>query len=107
MVEEMLEVPPDWNEVSDLMMEEEDFLPEAAGSTKRKRDEVTRGQRKRQKEDDIRPEKRGHCPQYLGEYKIQRDSILNVRMKVSREKTNGNHQRSGKASYRWCFAAEV
>ena len=58
----MLEVPPEWNEVPDLMMEEEDFLPEAAGSTKRKRDEVTRGQRKRRAEDDIRPEKQEHSP---------------------------------------------
>ena len=41
--EEMLEVPPD------LMMEEEDILPEATGSTKRRRDEISRGQRKRQK----------------------------------------------------------
>ena len=26
--EEMLEVPPEWNEVPDLMMEEEDVLPQ-------------------------------------------------------------------------------
>ena len=32
--EEMLEVPPEWNEVPDLMMEEEDVLPKAMGSTK-------------------------------------------------------------------------
>ena len=42
------------------MMEDKDVLPEAEGSTKRKRDEVARGRRKRQKEDDIRPEKPGH-----------------------------------------------
>ena len=33
--EEMLEVPPECNEVPDLMMEEEDVLPKATGSTKR------------------------------------------------------------------------
>ena len=34
--EEMLEVPPEWNEVPDLMIEDEDVLHQAAGSTKRK-----------------------------------------------------------------------
>ena len=58
--EEILEVPPEWNEVPDLMMEEEDVLPKATRSTKRRRDEISRGQRKRQKEEYIRPEKRGH-----------------------------------------------
>ena len=43
-------------------MEDEDVLPEAAGSTKRKQDEVAQGRRKRWKEDDIRPEKGGHSP---------------------------------------------
>ena len=55
--EEMLEVPPKWNKVPDLMMEEEDVLCKATGSTKQRRDEISRGRRKRQKEDDIRPEK--------------------------------------------------
>ena len=44
--EEMLEVPPEWNEVPDLMMEEEDVLREATGSTKRRCNEVSRGGRK-------------------------------------------------------------
>ena len=44
------------------MMKAEGVLSETAGSTKRKRDEVTRGWRKRWKEDDIRPEKCGHSP---------------------------------------------
>ena len=57
----MLEFPPEWNEVPDLMMEDKDVLPEAEGSTKRKRDEVTQGQRKLQKQ-GIWPEKRGHWP---------------------------------------------
>ena len=43
-------------------MEEEDVLPEATGSTKRRQDKVSRGWRKRPKEDDIRPEKHGHSP---------------------------------------------
>ena len=59
-------------------MEEEDVLTEAEESTKLTQDEVARGWRKGQKEDEIWPEKHGHLPQYLGEYKIQRDSILNL-----------------------------
>ena len=61
-MEEMLEVPPEWNEVLDLMMEEEDVLPEATGSTKRRQDEISRGWRKRLKEDDIHLEKCVHSP---------------------------------------------
>ena len=60
--EEMLEVPPEWNKVPNLMMEEEDVLPEATGSTKQRRDEISQGRRKRRKEDDIRLEKQGNVP---------------------------------------------
>ena len=50
MVEEMLEAPPAWSKVPDLMMETEGgrIIPIAA--TKRKRDEVARGRRKQQRE---------------------------------------------------------
>ena len=58
----MLEVPPEWNKVPDLMMEDEDVLPATEGAAKRKIDEVAQGQRKRQKEDDIRSEKHAHSP---------------------------------------------
>ena len=58
----MLEVPPEWNEVPDLMMEEEDVLPKASGSTKWRREEISGGRRKRSKEDQIRQEKQGHLP---------------------------------------------
>ena len=52
MGEEMLDAPPAWNEVLDLMIETEDgrMIPEAA-----------HGRRKRRREDDIRPEK---CEQF-------------------------------------------
>ena len=46
--EEMLDVPPEWNEVPDLMMEEEDIQPATEGGFKQKIDEVARGRRKRQ-----------------------------------------------------------
>ena len=43
----MLEAPPAWNDVPDLMMEAEEgrILPKAA--VKRKREEVARGRRKK------------------------------------------------------------
>ena len=44
--EEMLGVPPEWKKVPDLMMEEKDVIPKAMGSTKRRRDESSRGQKK-------------------------------------------------------------
>ena len=46
-------------------------------------------------------------PQYLKEYKLQRDSILKIGMTFSRKKTNGKCQISGRESYRWCFVVEV
>ena len=51
--EVMLEVPPKWNVVPDLIMEDEEMIMET--DTKRKRDEVAGGRRKQRKEDDIRP----------------------------------------------------
>ena len=52
---EMLEVPPEWNEIPDLMMEGEDVWPANEAVVKPKIDEVAWGQRKRRKE-DICPE---------------------------------------------------
>ena len=39
MDEEMLRVPPEWNKVPDLMMEDEDVLLATEGAAKRKIDE--------------------------------------------------------------------
>ena len=50
--EEMLEIPLEWNKVPDLMMEEEDTLPEDMRPDKQKRDEISRGRRKWRKDDD-------------------------------------------------------
>ena len=54
MAEEMLKVPPEWNEVPDLMMETEEGR--IIAETLRKRDEVAPGWRKRGREDEICPE---------------------------------------------------
>ena len=62
MIEEQLEAPPQWNAVPDLMLDpgmDEDRFEDNA---KRRRDEVARGRMKRQKEDDIRADKREHSP---------------------------------------------
>ena len=56
----MLEVPPEWNDVPDLMMEEEYNRPATEAAVKQKIDEVAGGQRKRRKEEDVRPEKQEH-----------------------------------------------
>ena len=37
----MLEIPPEWNNVQDLLMEEEDTLPEDTRPDKQKRDEIS------------------------------------------------------------------
>ena len=50
------------DEVSNLRLEDEDLLLEAEGYTKGKKDEVALGRIKRQKEDEIRPEKSFHLP---------------------------------------------
>ena len=84
---EMLDVPPERNEVPDLMMEEKDVLPEATRSTKPRGDEISRGQKKRRKEDNIGPEKHDICPQYPREYKIQRDSVPKIGTKFGKKKT--------------------
>ena len=39
----MLEVPLEWNEVPDLMMEDKDVWPATEAAVKRKMDEVARG----------------------------------------------------------------
>ena len=62
MVEEMLEVSPEWNEVPDLMMEDKDILLEAEGYTKRKRDEVALWRSTQWKENYIRPQKHLYSP---------------------------------------------
>ena len=56
----MLEVPPEWNAVPDLIMEDEEGMMIMELDTKKKRAEVAGGQRKQQKEDDIRLEKHEH-----------------------------------------------
>ena len=39
--EEMLEIPPEWNEVPDLILEDGDILPENMRPEKRRRDEIS------------------------------------------------------------------
>ena len=58
----MLEVPLEWNEVPDLMMEDEEVQPATEAAVKWKIDEEAQGWRKQKKEDDICPEKHEHSP---------------------------------------------
>ena len=59
--EEMLDNPPEWNEVEDLILGDGEIL-EDMRLEQRMRDEVSRGRRKRRKEDYIQAEKREHSP---------------------------------------------
>ena len=59
--EEMLDNPSEWNEVEDLVWEGGDIWKDMRPE-KRRRDEISRGWRKRRKEDDIRIEKQEHSP---------------------------------------------
>ena len=59
---EMLEIPLEWNVVPDLTMEDGDILLENMRPDKWRRDEISRGWRKRRKEDNIQAEKREHSP---------------------------------------------
>ena len=81
-------------------MEEEDVLPEDTRSTKQ-------GEKKSPVGGENDERKITSClrnvdipPQYLGEYKIQRDSILKIGMKFSGKMSNGKRQISGRESQR-------
>ena len=91
--EEMLDTPPGWNEVKDLILEDGDILSENTRPEKRGRDEIAQGRRKRRNEDDIRTEKREH-------------SIPRTGMKTNKKRMNGRHQTNSRRSLRWCFATE-
>ena len=58
----MLDIPPEWNEVEDLILEDRDILSENMRPEKRMRDEISQGQRKWRKEDNIGAEKREQSP---------------------------------------------
>ena len=58
----MLEIPSEWNEVPDLIIEDKDVRPATEVADKRKIDEEAWGQRKQQKGDDIHPKKHEYSP---------------------------------------------
>ena len=58
--EKMLELPPVWNDVQDLLMDDKEMISGESRPGKRSRDEVARGRRKRRNEEDIRVDKRVH-----------------------------------------------
>ena len=103
--EEMLDIPPEWNEVEDLAWEGGDIL-EDMRLEKRRRDEISQGRRKRRKEDDIRGRNKYILLRYLGGCGILRDSILKIGMKINRRRMNGRYQTNSRRFHRWCFAKE-
>ena len=55
LAEEMLEAPPAWSEVPDLMIGNGKGQKDTGSSYEAEEDEVTRGRRKQRREDEIRP----------------------------------------------------
>ena len=87
------------------MMEDKDVWPATGAAVKQKIDEEAWGRRKRQMISALR---HVHIrPQCHREYRIQRDSILKIGMKLYRKKMNGRRQINGKGLHRWCFVADV
>ena len=103
----MLEVPSEWNAVPDLIIEDKEGMMITETYTKRKRDEVAQGHRKRQKEYDTVWRNMNIIPQYLGEHETQQDSILNTGMSFNRKKMNGRGQVNDRGFHIWCFVADV
>ena len=96
--EVMLEVPPKWNAVPDLITEDEEGLMIMETDTNWERDEVAPERRKRLE---------GYLPHDLGEHETQQDSILRTRMSFNKKKMNGRHQINGRGFHRWCFIVNV
>ena len=86
------------------MMEEEDVLPKATGSTKWRRDEISRGQRKQRKEDHIRPEIQEHPPTVSR--RIQNPEGFYSEDWDKDQQEDGECQIIGRKSHRWCFITE-
>ena len=106
MVEEVvLEVPPEWNLVIDLIMEDEEGLMITETDTKRKRDKVAQGPRKWQKEDDICLENREHSSTVS--WRTQQNSIPKTGMSFNKKKMNGRRQINGRGFHRLCYVADV
>ena len=101
-----MEIPPEWNEVPDLIMEEGDSLSGNLRPEKRKREEISRGWRKQRNEDDIRAAKQSILLLYLIGQGIHRGSMLKNGMKINKRKMIGKHQTSFRRSHRWCFTTK-
>ena len=102
--EEMLEIPMEWNKVSDLMMEEGDILPEDTRPNKRKRDEISQGRRKGRK--TISGQRNENIlQQYFGGYQTQKGSFPKIGTKTNKRRMSGKHRTSFRRSHR-CFAME-
>ena len=107
MAEEMLKFFLEGDEVSDPRSEDEDFLLEAEEYTKWKKDEVTLGWMKRQKEDEIRTEKSLHLPSASRRTHNPERFYSEDWNEVQQEEEEWQDQMSGRVSYRWCFVAEI
>ena len=96
----MLEVPPEWNEVPDMMMEDEDVLPRLEDPPNRREMKLPKGGENGGRKMISSLRNMDIRPQCLVDHKIQRGSILKTGMRFSKKKTNFKLQISGRESYR-------
>ena len=94
----MLEIPPEWNAVPDLIMDDKDEMMITETDTKLK----GRGNSRRKMIYALRNANIHPC--YLGEHKTKQDSIQRIGMNSNKKKMNWQR---GFTFYRWCFVVEV
>ena len=102
--EEMLEIPPVWNKVKDLIMDDRDTLPEDLRLENRKRDEVARGLRKRRNKEDIRADKRMHSP--TKSRRIHPPQGFYAENWTEDQQEEDNYQIPDKFQRIWCLSTE-
>ena len=103
-VEEMLEVPPEWNEVADLMMEDEASMMITEAATKGKKLEGG-GKGRRKMISDQRNV--NILPRYLGEHENPAGFYSEDWDEFQQKEMNGRCQINGRGFHRWCFMADV
>ena len=105
--EHILEVPLAWNGVPDLMLKDKEGLMITETGTKRKRDEVAWGRRKRQKEDHICPEKSEHSPTVSRSTQNPAGFYSEDWDECQQEEDDFRCQLNGRGFHRWCFVVDV
>ena len=97
LAEEILNAPPAWNKIPDLMMKAKDGRMIPGVATKRKREEVDR------RNVNIPP---GVSQRTCNPVTLQ-DSIQKIGMSHNRKRMTGRCRINGREYFRWCFVADT